>query len=52
MFLAHVNKFSLSIFFVPLIIQCSVTCGHGYQARFIKCAEKVCIICAVLLILL
>ncbi|XP_039974144.1 A disintegrin and metalloproteinase with thrombospondin motifs 16 [Xiphias gladius] len=26
--------------FVSTWQECSVTCGHGYQARFIKCAEK------------
>lgn len=41
-FLANVNKLSVSALFH---IQCSVTCGSGYQARFIKCAEKVCIVC-------
>lgn len=41
-FLANVNKLSVSALFH---IQCSVTCGRGYQARFIKCAEKVCIVC-------
>lgn len=30
---------SFPVFF--LVFQCSVTCGRGYQARFIKCAEKV-----------
>ncbi|XP_061574256.1 A disintegrin and metalloproteinase with thrombospondin motifs 16 [Cololabis saira] len=26
--------------FVSTWQECSATCGHGYQARFIKCAEK------------
>lgn len=43
-FLANVNKLSVSALFH---IQCSVTCGRGYQARFIKCAEKVCIVCVI-----
>lgn len=41
-FLVSVNKLSVSALFH---VQCSVTCGRGYQARFIKCAEKVCIVC-------
>lgn len=52
-FYAHVDNFSLSLHFfsVSVIVQCSVTCGRGYQTRFIKCAEKVCIILYVLCLL-
>uniref|UniRef100_A0A3Q1JPE6 ADAM metallopeptidase with thrombospondin type 1 motif, 16 n=1 Tax=Anabas testudineus TaxID=64144 RepID=A0A3Q1JPE6_ANATE len=35
--------------FVSTWQECSVTCGHGHQARFIKCAEKVCKMCALYL---
>lgn len=32
------------LFCFSFVFQCSVTCGRGYQSRFIKCAEKVCFI--------
>lgn len=45
------NMFSpfLLCSFLCLFVQCSVTCGRGNQARFIKCAEKVCIISVMML---